>query len=981
MNAPPPPPPESAESASPKQGADLSHFKKAEAATEEVPYKKGVNVMGALSSAAENVKAAAAKQAAAAKTVKAPSGKAKKRFFLVVGGLFVLLLVAAGVAIVPGQIARSKAFAAYEAEQYEDALREFRTYLRGRPGDSEAVLYAARAAIRVDDYEYAADALGRVAADPAAAADPDFLFTRALALAPAPEAAQILNSLVSLAPDHTGGRLLRGVLLARENEIERARADFLHADSVIRGDKDHDTAGIWAAHRRISGIASEVLPVFDPPSAADETAPAMRDLSARLDAASFPVLYINRYIPALPANDGAAKIGADNIVGIYYTLLLLADSQFNEALVEFSKLSPAVMHESPAGGLRGIYDALTGEYAAAAEVFAGLPESLSGPEQLFNQANAVFGANPTAEGARTAAELLSRAIEMNPKMAAARHNRAVLRLLAGDDVGAAEDLTDAGDGPRTTLLRAIAALAADPRGGDIKELLSAVDARTPGLAYIRAAYFTANGEYERGLSLLRETADGTQQWDTANRLYARRLADAGFLMRAQNVLRTRAPQDSPEVLYEIALLELNTGNADGGAAILAEMETAHGGSFYTPALRAMILQREGESEAEGARAAIDEALRGAETPAQKRRIVLPLADFLLAEAPEILREVLREAPVTALESESAVLLARILAGEGAAEAENAAGLARAAAARYPFFAVQRHAGIALAEAGKSAEAIEMLRAAAEWHPVNTPLLTRIRQLQLDAGRAADAEILGRSIDNIKRQIAGGEDLKKHSEVLSIDAPKDRQIIQHITRVRAQKEEPGEAFARFEELLDAAKSDAKKAVLTYQRGTFFLALGDHEKCEEDMRAAIASGAMPPEHARRAGLYLGKALLLGRKFAEATEVYLGLADENPRIPLYRRLAGGAMSNGGDHARATEYLTETTSLFPADIESYFALAAAWRQNQDTQSAVAVLRKAARVAPLYVPVYVALSRAQQITDIAVAKENSVIARDLSSR
>lgn len=976
MNAPPPPSSEAAESAAAKKGADLSHFKRKNDPAEEVPYKKGANVMGALSSVAENVKAAAAKP----KKVKAPavSAKAKKKVVLSVVGVLVLAAAGGAAVIVPGQIARSKAFAAYEDGQYEDALRGFRGYLRDRPGDGEAALYAARAAIRTGDYEYAASALGRIAGDAAFANNPDFLFTRALALAPAPEAAQILNSLVSIAPDHTGGRLLRGVLQARENEIERAREDFLHADSVIRGDRDHDNTAILSVHRRILGIAAEVLPVFNPPSAADESAAAMRDLSARLGVPALPGLYINRYIPVLPTDEEAAEIGDDNLVGIYYTLLLLADSQFNEALVEFSKLSPAVMHESPAGGLRGIYDALTGEYAAAAKVFGGLSETIPGAELFFNQANAVFGMNPTAEGAREAAELLSRAIELNPQMGAARHNRAVLRLLAGDDAGAAEDLTAAGDAAETTMLRAVAALAADPRGEEIDALLGGLDENTAGLQYARIARLTARREYEDALSLLRGTADATRQWDAANRLYARRLADGGFLMRARNVFLTRAPQDSPEVRYETALLELDTGNAAGGAAILSEMETEHAGNFYTAALRALVLQRNGETEE--AKIAIDAALRGAETAAQKRRILLPLADFLLAESPEILREVLRETPVAALEAESAALLARILADEG--EAENAAVLAQIAAARHPFFGVQRHAGIALVAAGKSDEAIEMLRAAAEWYPLNVPLWSRLLQLYTDGGRAADAEIIRQTLDNIKRHFAADEaEAKAHSEVLSIDAPKDKKLVQSITRVRAQNAPPDDVEKRFEELIAAVSGDEKKAALTFQRGTFYLAVGEYEKCAEDMRAAINSGMLDAHRARRAGLYLGKALTQVEEFSAAAEVYLRLAAENPHIPLYRRLAGGALSGAGDHLRATDYLTETVALFPADIESYFVLSAAWRNNQNTRNAVAALRKAARIAPLYVPVYVALSRAQQITDIPVAKENSVIARDLSAR
>ena len=194
MSAPPPKNPSSpsAEEAASPQQADLSHFKKRSEAEDDVPYKKRANVMGALSSLADNIKTKPETEkpppSPASVALNEKGKKSKKYVIAAVIALVVVPVLAVIVAGIPAQIARSKAFAAYEEGRHDEAFREFRGYLRDKPGDHEAAFYAAQAAMRAGDFAYAADTLGKIAGVPEYAGNTEFLFVRALALAPAPEA-------------------------------------------------------------------------------------------------------------------------------------------------------------------------------------------------------------------------------------------------------------------------------------------------------------------------------------------------------------------------------------------------------------------------------------------------------------------------------------------------------------------------------------------------------------------------------------------------------------------------------------------------------------------------------------------------------------------------------------------------------------------------------------------------------------------------
>ena len=970
MSSPPLPPDKN----EPQKAADLSHFQQNKA--ESVPYKKRGISMGGITSAIDNLKKPKKPKPAAGESVFA---KHKKNIILGVAAAVVIpAVIIVGIKI-PDQISRSKAFSAYEEGRYDDSLRDFRDYMQNNPGDAEAAFYSARAAINTGDFQYASDTMGKIANAPGISQNPEFLFYHALALAPDADSIPVLNKLVSASPSHVGGRLLRGILLTREKDFQRAREDFLKVDSIIRGGENYDGNAISQVHSRIASLQN-FLPSFDTKSAVSADAPVLRRLSGRLGVPVAPEIYISRYLPSLPAADDSLAVGDDDWAEIYYTLLLLANNQTEEAKAQISGLTPEVMASS-AGSLEGIYHVLNNDYPAAEKVFRQLVNSPAPQAEIFfNLANIIFNASPTDENARAAIALLSDAINMNPALSVARHNRAVLQLWLGEFDGAADDMAALQqDTPQTPLLRALIALSLDPRDENIAALLQNIETSSPAKTYILAAHLIALGKYGDVLLMLQGESEKSAGWEESDRLYAQYLANIGLWLRARHLLTQKAPQDSPDIRYQIALINLQIGETEKAEATLAVMESQNGDSIQTAVLRALILWRTGE--AEKAATAITDALQAATSDEEKWWAATEGKDILLEHSPDVLRELLSQSPPAG--SMAQVLSAQLTAQE---KPKAAAAVALEASARHPFFEIQRHAGIALAIAGRNDEAAEVLQAAIEWSPVNIPVMNRLRELYAAAGRAQDEARITRIIRNIVNFHKKPEDGEKddHSEVIKIEAPgNNKAILSAIAQTRANKAPVSQAADMYKKLIAdaAADDDAKAALIRYQFGTFLLSSQEYADAETEFRAALLSGLLPPLQARRAKFYLGKALTSQRKFSEGAEIYEELAKENPDISLYRRMIGNAMI-GDKNLEAVSYLRESARLFPADIENYYALVAALRQAEQSDEAISVLRKVARIAPLYAPTYIALSRIQQITDdIISAKKNSVIVNELTSK
>ncbi|MGI9305685.1 MAG: tetratricopeptide repeat protein [Gammaproteobacteria bacterium] len=897
-----------------------------------------------------------------------------KKLGIVILVLAVIVPIAGGLAwYVPKQIARSKAFAAYEKGNFGEALRELRSYIESAPNDNEAAYYAALAAMKTDDYAYAALAMQKIAAVPSYAQNPDFLFNYALALLPAEKTMEVLNNLASADPQHAGGRMMRGIMLIRENNIQRAREDFLAADNILRDSPDYDGKDLFAVHRRVFAKAGKVLPAFFPPSALSPETAALRPIAARLHIPIPAEIYINRYFPS-PPEPRAQDFGADGLVGFYYALVLLQNGQLKEADVEFSKLpsSPAV------NNLKAIQHALKGEYDKAEELLMPLAKEYSdNPQFLVNMANAQFNARPDTENAAKTAALLAEALAINNAMPAALHNRAVLRLATGNDSGALEDtaalnkleLAGATLPGQTPLLRVFAALAANPKDGNLNRLLSEVKASD--VLYARVAHYTAVGRHDDALRLLRDVADKREggSWNPAAQAYAKYLTELRLLMRARLALRARAPASNPEIRYRRGVLELETGLLEEAQKTLAHMEKANAGHFYTDALRGMAAYAGGSPEQ--GQLNLTMAIENAGSEQKRLQLAMNAAEYL-AKSPILFSKILDS--IDYLTPKGLAVRARLLAQSNP---NKAAAIARDVLLRHPLYDVQYHAGLALIKADEYDDGLAALLAAVEWNPADIELLTEVKEIQAEGNLRAAAEI-GAKIEGIRRENALEEE-DSPGETPPIAQPKDPQLVRHIQAVfqtsgTDRNNALRDTLSRFSTLVKGVKSGPKKSQFLFQRASFYLAIKDYSKSENDFRDAIIK--LPAEQKTAAKFYLAKALSDQKRHEAAAEVYRDLADLNLDSPLYRRLAGRAMSNY-DPLGAEEYLMKAVERFPADIEGYFELSAARQKEENMKGAVTALQKAARISPLYVTIYTKLAGAQRSGDPKTATENSSIARN----
>ena len=964
-----------------KLGANLSHFKKRQEDPPLPPPKESVSLGDAAAGVAEKFGGFVGgikEKAAASRQQPGATGRYKKLIILAV-----VLLVVAPIAVtiavnIPSQIQRSKAFALYEDGDYEIALAEFGDYLNGNPGDSEAAFFAAQAAMRLEKYDQASRYLSGL--DRSDFRDnPDFLFSRALAALPTPEV-ESLTRLVSSSPDHAGGRFLRGVLLTKDGDAKRARADFLQADSIIRSDAEFDNQQLLAAHRRLSNYPS-LLPVFDLESApADAVQAALQDLTRRLNVIpAYGDFYINRYFPLLPTDPAADGFPDDAVVSMYYTLLLLQQRELEEAGVEISKLPRAAM-DGLTGALPAIRHAMRGDYAQALPIFQAVADNHSdNPRAFFNLANAAYSAAKTPDDLAAAAAALDKALELDPSMQPARHNRAFLRMLQNDLDGAREDLaamvsaeeSESGQEeskpslpPKSAVLQAMASLAKEPADDDDGKLYKYNPGDYPGIAYLQAAHAFSQGEYDNALSLL---ADEAGNGGDAAMLYARRLADFGLVMRARTAAVPHIGNNS-EAAYFVAKM-------DAAAGDWKNAQLAIGGLTENAARRtmeALILRREKKDE--DALSAARGALSAAADSARRRELALDVADIYIdAEVGGELATLFADSARSP--AESALLFH--LQADPALEAE-----ARAAMARHPVYFTQYHTGMGLAAIGKLAEALEVLQKAEAWRPTNTALLETMFQLQTEFGNEKAAARTRRRLDNV---VNHAENLTnpENRETYAADIPKGRpELRRNIIKALNNSASPAAALTQFEAMLKETWEPAERALTRFQRGSFLLLLKNYPAAAADLKAAAADKESPPAQKERALLYLGKALSLQKLHLAAARVYQRLSSSAPGRPLYRRLEAHALNRADETEAAVRAFEKTFADFPADVESYLAAAAIQKQQYKPKEAAEILRLAARVAPLYIPVYRALSAMQALNEnTAAAKENSNIVLYLTEK
>jgi lipoprotein NlpI len=863
-------------------------------------------------------------------------------------------------------IQRSDAFSTFDKGDYATALGQFQKYLADNSDDTEALFYAARAAIKTGNHGYAVSAMEKITQTQDYSTNPDFLFNYALLVAPSNKALEALNTLIVMNPGHAGGRLLRGIMLAEQGEVRQAREDFLQADDVLRSDPDTDVAAIYAVHKRVEANL-KFKRDYGTPSPDIDTVLRWR-LKNAFGVAIGADFYINAY-ESLRDSNVTEKLTPSNIIAVHYTRLLLEEEDFNEAQVEISQFSESTLKNSPAAAsLVGLRLALIGKTEEAAIAFQSLtktfPKSATG---FINAANSIFSSQPTIAGAISALALLDQAINLEHDNAIARSNRAALHMMLGNWGRALADVKTIANitADQTHLLK----LLLEIKNGqeDISSLAQAVPEHDLSKRNALAAHSIANGDYDTAIYLLQPT-----EQDLANNFdsllhYVDLLYDTGLYMRARNVLQEAQKRTHKDgrVDYQLGLVALAVGDINGAKEHLNTLSEQESYLLQSSVLEALILHQ--EKNKIGALAAFEQGITATENSSNQAEAAMRAAPVLFDTNTTLLRELLSAAD--SLPPAGRAMLAQLQTENDPAAAYL---LAKKAASESLLYDTQYHAGLAMVALGNPAEALSMLQAATVWKPADVNLLEIVATLQDSQNLHELAAKTTAAIDNIRHALKGEKMSVESYRVLS---PPDAKLSQSIAAALQNDSNSSTVIAGFQQLLAATKTNEQKALLHFQRGTFFLALRKYADSVADIKQALA---LKVENENDALFYLAKNFMFLNKYEQAFAIYQQLAETFPKTPLYRRLAGDALVSNEDIDAAITYLQETIAFFPLDIPSYISLADAHSRAKDTSSSIAVLRQAARATPLYAPIYKALYKKQTAFDMLAAKENNAVLAQL---
>ena len=943
----------------PQSGADLSHFKRTQEV--DIPPSKG-NITESIETAVSAAKTKLAKNPLDKKAIQKSKFNAfiNHKFFIP-GAFICILLIAAtiGGVIVSNQMARRQVIEYYESGNYPQALGEMKDYLESHPNDHEIAFSSAKAALKIGDTTYAAKTLKSL--QPYYTQNLEFLFYQAIInIANQELAINLLNKVISTDQQHVSARFLRAVLLAQTGKFELAREDFLSAESAFLNAPNFNSEDMLVAHQYILQQDDKFIPRLAVADLADN-APMLHGLSALLNVPISAKLYHNYYLPIFP--DAFSAITGDSLIGLYYTLALIIEKQYKEAMVELSKIPQTPELKLASDNLSGIVYAFSGEIDKSIETFNQLlEENPNHPALLGNLSSAMLSQSPSRDNVEQALPHLDKIIQQQPGNFYVRSNRAFLRLLTADFDGAQQDVAELSLDPADTLSLLVRLI--NPHQADFPAFDAASSSKESTFLHISRAL--AVGDYDTALQLTRNNDNSTVE---NAKLYARYLMDVALPMRAYIVISRELPPEDVQTLYQQGRIYLYINNLLSAKNVADKMKLQNPESPYTQALEALYYHHKGESPEQSVVLA-EQAIGNSDDFERQMQLAIDVAPILIDNNADKLYSLLHP-HLYELSPQAMAIYARAIVAE---EPQQAANIARQAVLRYPYFNTQYHAGLALTDAGETEEAITILQTALQWQPVNINLLLRIKDLQTEAEKQNDAALTQTIIDNILRYVKTPAEQIDSEKPLAVIPPKDAKIISSIQDALKNQLKPNVALDEFDRLF---KDTKEKSTLLFQRGTFLLAVHLYAEAEADFKAALAGlpDADPLDEKNKTyNLYLSKALETQRKYQEAFQVYDLLARNYPDFSLYRRLAGKSLNNAGDIQQAIEYMQKTIQLYPANIENYFTLTEVLKNiNDNPQETINTVRQASRVAPLASSIYSALSRLQ-IQDNVLSKENSYI-------
>ena len=878
---------------------------------------------------------------------------ARKKWILIGGGaLLFLILVAVVAPNIPLQLQRSAGFSALENGDYQGAYEELNAYLIARPNDHQAAYYAAQAAIRIGDSNYAASLLNNLYTGNVLA-EPDIPYYYALVNIASPDnALQALDALLSKNPDHVGARFLRGWLLRDvDGAVRRAREDFLHVDELMRNSEE-SFPDILFLHGYL--VKSGAFSVNFSVNLSPQPRPSVLSKSFGFDTG------LGGYLIRYRLSTGNDFMGADlpppAIAALYFSYMLMSHGETEEAEAE---LNGAENQNPDSFAVRQAFAFLRireNDYAAAAEAFTALVRDAPDDADTLNNAAITRVLNEWSEDSvATAIRLHNDVLLVDPLDIVALNNGAYLHITQGDYMAADRLLSEvsADATPQTNLnLGLIKLWRNDPDGAvDLFSTISEQDISNIG-RYVTNVYVRQR-DFDKAIKAYRLYEEKNPDEIDLVMGRVKILIESGDLQLAYQVLIELAEQhpNHAETHYRLAGVALNLGdNAvfEHGKATL--LEVAGESSHYYQSLRAQEFSHNGDLAAAAVAAAM--AMADASDTQSLHDYAVQWAQFLVESDGATVAETLRPMLDDYYDEEIVALLGYALAESDPARAIELIDLLQSN--NNLSFVSQRYAGGALAKIGDYRDALLLLERARQWMPTHVPLLEALQDVRVNSGDAEAATQLGEIIDYL-RDVATGKDV--YAEVTyEIYVPQKGSAIG--IKIRGAVTDPNAVqlsdavLAEYDAALKKETNALERARLFYSRATFLAYLKRFADSAKNFQQALVAGLLPKEEQTKALLFYTEVLSQQERYAEIAQIAEQLLTLDESL-LYRRIYASSFSDSGNLERAVSEYVTLLGRYPAALDAYYDLAQLQNATERTEEAEETLKRLLRIAPNYALAY----------------------------
>ena len=436
----------------------------------------------------------------------------------------------------------------------------------------------------------------------------------------------------------------------------------------------------------------------------------------------------------------------------------------------------------------------------------------------------------------------------------------------------------------------------------------------------------------------------------------------------------QANQDDYGARYLLGLTGLEFSSPDildNQTKVLAELQARqHPAQHYAYALQAAIAEQKGDAEAaaENYLAAIESV----DSSRLKYGYIMSWAQVRVESNPRevaaALQGYLEEYDLAGIRSLLAYALVKT-------DPESATRHAIEDSERNGYsFLVNLYAGAALTRAGNYAEGLDLLTAADVQRPARQKVLTYLKRAYLGTGDDARARKTSDTLEYLVALAKGEADEVQVS--YKIHLPENEDLVKAVQDMVRGSGNYGDVQEAYAIALGRERNTKKRAEILYSKATFESYNKTYDRAAGLFKRAVQMGLPNQEMQVQAILFYFEVLQLTERHQEAHRVVDAIIALDGEKLLYRRMRGEVFDAEGKEREALETYLALIDDYPTDVQSYYRAADLHIALEETQEALALLRRMLFISPPGDPrPYELLAKAYRIfgnTDKSVQYSNA---------